>query len=657
MVVLARGWTLSGQQPLEWRGVVEGFYGEPWSAADRRAWFERGGALGLDHYVYAPKDDPWHREQWREPYPAERLAELASLAADASRFGVRFVYAISPGLSMRFDEDAEHDALAAKCRQLLSAGIASFALLFDDVPMEEPEALGRAHGAAAARFQRGFLAPAGIEEPVLLCPTDYAGVERTPYRAALAETLPGDARLFWTGADVVVGEVTADDIRRAVDSYGRELVLWDNFPVNDFDRSRLFLGPLTGRSTAPGLVGIAANPMVEAAPSRFALATVAEWAADPAAYDPAAAASRAYVSVAGPDAGLRALVEACSAWPPGAPRWPALDAAVDGGRWEEAGALLARLAETRVAQSTPEDLGAQLGPWVAAARAAGAAGVLACRVLGAVGRDGGAGADAGLAADPDTAADPDAAADPDTAADAEERPAADATALLAARRTLESEYADVARGAVLALLDAALQRLGIAPQRAHGDGALVAVLSGANPAPGDRELVEFLGSSGLRAHLGDDPEADLVIVTRTAPEEVAAAVASRPVPLLAWGHLVSLGMASASAVPLSLDRIHISDPDHPAAAGLDGEVVVYRGRSKLTVADPPDAAAVVAHDPESGRAVIGLTPAGAPLADGSPAPAARATFFLSTDGFAPWLVTPETRSLLLATVRDLLTGR
>ncbi|MGN7800171.1 protein O-GlcNAcase [Leifsonia sp. 22587] len=611
---------------LAWRGVVEGFYGEPWSHADRLAWFDRAGALGLDHYLYAPKDDPWHRERWREPYPADRLAELARLGRAAAERGVRFVYSVSPGLDMRFADDADHEALAAKCRQLYDAGIRSFALLFDDVPMEEPELLGRQHGEVAARFERSFLRPAGIHEPVLFCPTDYAGLERTPYRIGLDRTLPRDARVLWTGADIVVGRVTSDDIARAAAAFGRDLVLWDNFPVNDFDRSRVFLGPLTGREAGPGLVGIVANPMVEAAPSRLALHTVAEWAADPSAYEPSAAADRAYRAVAGDDdgdaAGLRTLVDACSAWPPGAPRWPRLDVAVAAERWDDAATLLRGLAETAPSASTPVDLATQLGPWIAAARATGAAGVLACRVLGGS-WDGADHADA-------------------------------IEALSAARRLLEAEFADVARAAVLALVDRALERLGVVGTRTHGTGAKVAVLTCPNPAPGDRELVEFLGRSGMRAHLGDDPAADLLIVTRGATEETARVAASRPVPLLAWGHLVPLGLATAAAVPLSLDRIRIAGPDHPAAAGLDGDVVVYRGRSKLTVADPPEDAAVVAHDPESGRSVIGVTPAGSRLADGSIAPAARATFFLAADGFAPWLVTPEARALLLATVRELL---
>jgi len=614
---------------LAWRGIVEGFYGEPWSHADRLAWFERGGAIGLDRYVYAPKDDRWHREEWREPYPAPRLAELAALNRAAGARGVDFVYGISPGLSMRFDEDSEHLALAAKCRQLLDVGIRAFALLFDDIPLEDPEALGRAHGDTAARFQRSFLRPAGIDEPILLCPTDYAGVERTPYRIGLAASLPPDAHILWTGPDIVVGTVTADDITRARRSFGRDLVLWDNFPVNDFDRSRLFLGPLTGRSVAPGLVGIVSNPMVEAAPSHLALETVAEWAADPAGYDAAAAAQRAYATVVGADDGLRALVEACSAWPPSAPRWPSLGAAIEAGRWEEAGALLGRLAATHAGDAIPSDLVEQLRPWVAAARAAGAAGALACRVLA-------------RRADDDTSVD-DAVAD-----DA-------APALLEARRELEAEYADVARAAVLSLIDAALDRLGVSHPHARGEGALVSVLSGTNPAPGDRELVEFLAGSGMRAHLGDHPDADLHIVTRNAHPEAARAAAARPVPLLGWGHLVPLGLATSESVPLALDRIHIPDTGHHAAAGLVGEVVVYRGRSKLTVVDPPHSATVVARDPESGRAVIAVTPAGSPLADGTVAPAARATFFLATDGFAPWLVTPEARSLLLATIQELLT--
>lgn len=636
----------SAVRGLAWRGIVEGFYGTPWSFDERVRMFAFGAEVGLNAYLYAPKSDPWHRDLWREPYPARECDELAALNRAAGELGVRFTFAISPGLSMRYADYADHRALADKCGQLWDAGIRSFALLFDDVPDslqdaedrehfgDGPEGAGRAHGRTSTRFRDGFLAAHGITEPLLLCPTDYAGVARSPYRAGLAAELPADARILWTGADIVVGAVTRDDIVRAVDSYGREVVLWDNFPVNDFDRSRLFLGPLTGRATdvaGSGLLGIAANPMVEAAASRFALATVGEWAKDPSAYDARESARRALSAVA-PDApGLRALVDACSAWPPDAPRWPALDAAIAAGNTgrTEAARLLAALAATDARGASP-DLAAQLAPWVASARAAGAAGVLACRVL-----------------------------------DGERGPGRDevrdalADDLLAARRELESHYADVARGAALTLVDDALAALGAAPAAERvASGAEVTILTGENPAPGDRELAEFLGSAGLRCTirvtLPDDVHPELVVVTTSAREADAVSASRRPIALVAWGHLVALGLATRAAVPLSVSSVEIADAARPAADGLTGAVPVYRGPSKLTWSLPGEEAAVVARDPESAHPAIAHYRPGAMLADGTTAPALRATLFLASDGFAPWLVTPEGRGLVLATVRAAL---
>src|SRR5207237_4054160 len=71
---------------------------------------------------------------------------------------------------------------------------------------------------------------------------------------------------------------------------------WDNYPVNDFAPETLFLGPVRGRDPrlADGKCrGIVANGMVQAVPSKLALATVAEWARKPSAYDAIAAFERA----------------------------------------------------------------------------------------------------------------------------------------------------------------------------------------------------------------------------------------------------------------------------------------------------------------------------------------------------------------------------
>lgn len=329
---------IADRPEMAWRGVIEGFYGAPWSAADRISMLDFCAAHKMNTFVYAPKDDPFHRERWREPYPEDQLMALADLAARARDRHIEFVFALSPGMSMCYSDPQECELLAAKAAQVHDAGVRRFALFFDDITPAlshhadratygtDAGGPARAHAATCADFV-SRLGPAVFADlPLLMVPTDYAGTAHSDYRTALAENLPADILVYWTGADVVVGGVSREEIDAAAVSYGHRLLLWDNFPVNDFDPFRLFLGPLIGRTQNPpdvGLVGVTANPMVQAAASVIPLATVADWAWNPAGYDPGRALDRALTAAAGIDApALRPLVEACSAWPPSAPRSP-----------------------------------------------------------------------------------------------------------------------------------------------------------------------------------------------------------------------------------------------------------------------------------------------------------------------------------------------
>ncbi|HWJ32865.1 MAG TPA: beta-N-acetylglucosaminidase domain-containing protein, partial [Gaiellaceae bacterium] len=113
------------------RGVIEGFYGPPWTHEERLDLIRFCAAEGLDTWVHAPKDDPYHRERWREPYPepeAERLAELAGAAQ-------RFVYAIAPGLSIDYSSEGDFEALLAKREQVRALGAHEVQLLWDDIEL------------------------------------------------------------------------------------------------------------------------------------------------------------------------------------------------------------------------------------------------------------------------------------------------------------------------------------------------------------------------------------------------------------------------------------------------------------------------------------------------------------------------------------------
>jgi len=287
------------------RGVIEGFYGPPWSHDERTDLIRFCAQHGLNTWVHAPKDDPYHRAKWREPYPEEDLAQLGELVTLCHKLGVDFAYAIAPGLDLCYSHESEWERLLAKIEQVRSVGVAHFQLLWDDVEHalhcpEDEELYGtteRPTGAAQAPFSNRFAREIEQPGPLVVCPMAYAQTGDGPYRRSFAPHLDDGIVLYWTGPEVVSLGITKDELDMSVHRYaGHEHLLWDNFPVNDWDATVLHLGPLRGRD--PNLLhgtlrGIVANAMVQAVPSKLALATVADWARDPFAYDMLASYERA----------------------------------------------------------------------------------------------------------------------------------------------------------------------------------------------------------------------------------------------------------------------------------------------------------------------------------------------------------------------------
>lgn len=252
-------------------GVIEGFYGQPWTWAARREVAEWCAERGMRDYVYAPKDDPKHRDRWRDPYDDAELEGFASFAVDGA---LALGFAISPGLSMDAGSSEDRGVLAAKVDQVVEAGVTSVMLALDDIPFGGgPQ--GEQHASLTA-WLRDHLADRAT---LSLVPTEYVGTGRSPYLDALAAGVPEDVPIGWTGRAVVNDAITvADAEARAASLGGRPPLLWDNYPVNDgLMVDRLFLGPLIGRE--PGLAeacgGYLANPMVQPRASLLPLASIA----------------------------------------------------------------------------------------------------------------------------------------------------------------------------------------------------------------------------------------------------------------------------------------------------------------------------------------------------------------------------------------------
>ncbi|ANY09084.1 hypothetical protein AFB00_25670 [Pseudonocardia sp. HH130630-07] len=122
-----------------------------------------------------------------------------------------------------------------------------------------------------------------------MVPTEYIGINDSPYKKTLRETLDERIVVQWTGIQTVATSIKVADAQKAAQDYGRKLFLWDNYPVNDFQNTagRLLLAPYDKREAglSEALNGIVLNPMNQASPSKLAIATGASFAWNDAAYD------------------------------------------------------------------------------------------------------------------------------------------------------------------------------------------------------------------------------------------------------------------------------------------------------------------------------------------------------------------------------------
>jgi hyaluronoglucosaminidase len=288
------------------RGIVEGFFGPPWSMAHRKAIFEFGVRRGMNTYLYAPKDDPYHRERWTEPYPEREWKELLRLIRSARDRGIDFVYGFHPGKGLCFSAEEPVRRLLAKAGRFYDAGVRSFAILFDDIParLDQPQDR-KAFGSSLARAEGAWLGKVTALQPAAwnnvewwICPSYYTedpllarifGPFEPLFLETLVEHLPRSVACFWTGPKVVCKKIGLAHARKIARLLKHRLILWDNYPVNDLSmKKEMHLSPLSGRDPRlpEEVYGYLNNPLLQESLSFIPLATCFDYAANPARYDP-----------------------------------------------------------------------------------------------------------------------------------------------------------------------------------------------------------------------------------------------------------------------------------------------------------------------------------------------------------------------------------
>lgn len=388
-----------------WRGVVEGFNDVPWTHAERLAQIHWMGRHGMNLYIYAPKRDAYHRAEWRTPYPPEEMARFAELARAGRESGITVMYAISPGLSMRYTSDEDIRLILEKLDALATVGIPRFALFFDDIPWElqheeDKAAFSNLGAAQVSVLNRVYadLNAKGLADPFITVTTQYMNVRPNAYKAAYRDGLDPGILVMWTGDGITrPATLTPATVYAFRKVYGRPPFLWDNYPVNDYNKSRLFLAPLTRRYDVGNLVsGFTMNPLTQPLLGRLSLSTAAEYLMDTASYQPWASWEKAKDELFGRDPEARPVLDAIADLnaerPKGPNGGPWLVVRLDRGARGNASALtelegfFARLeaAESvlhRRRAALPEPgIVDELQPWLPAVAKVGAAGGLAVQM-------------------------------------------------------------------------------------------------------------------------------------------------------------------------------------------------------------------------------------------------------------------------------------
>ncbi len=283
------------------RGVIEGFYGNPWSHQDRLRQFDFYGKYKMNTYVFGPKDDPYHRARWREPYPAKEAAQLKELVDAAHKNRVKFVWAIHPAGDIKWClEDSVN--VAKKLELMYDMGIRSFAVFFDDVWGEG--ARGDKQAGLLNYLTDVFVRKHKDVEPLIMCPSQYnKSWTSGDYLNTLGTKMYPEVRIMWTG-NSVVDMIEENDMQWINDQIKRKAYIWLNYPVNDYCGSRMLMGKTYGNDLNINdmVSGFCSNPMEYAEASKVSLYSIADYTWNMPAYNSVESWERA----------IRALMPTCA---------------------------------------------------------------------------------------------------------------------------------------------------------------------------------------------------------------------------------------------------------------------------------------------------------------------------------------------------------
>lgn len=277
--------TVTDYPSVPQRGLVEGYYGNPYSKENRMGLFEMFGRQKMNVYIYGPKDDAYHKSKWREEYPAAQAAQITEYVNAAKANKVEFVWAIHPGEDIQWN-DTDRANIVNKLKAMCKLGVRTFAVFWDDLWNDDGS-----HGDEQAELMNYIAqqleAAYPDVKPMIICPTQYnRGWANAVYLPALGDIMNTDINVMWTG-NSVVDMINKGDMEWINGQIKRKAYIWLNYPVSDYCIDHLLMGPTYGNDLdiADMMSGFVSNPMEYAEASKVSLFSIGDYCWNMPAYD------------------------------------------------------------------------------------------------------------------------------------------------------------------------------------------------------------------------------------------------------------------------------------------------------------------------------------------------------------------------------------
>ena len=310
--------TIEDYANMQYRGIVEGFYGKVYSVEDILSLFEYMEDNKMNTFVYGPKGDPYHLGNWRDEYPTEITDEqrfygmmtqddMRTITAAAAENNISFAWSIHPamqnGINFTDRDSVEQgiDDIMEKFAHMYDLGVRQFGVFVDDIDTGVALRGSENQAYMMAEIQRrledtynGSENPADHVAGTYYVPSFYAlnfgssSQLETNLGAFREQNQDNNVIMMMTGSGVW-SPIRNSDLLKIQQYTGKKPVMWWNYPVNDNIDDQMLMNRLDSVYATDldvtACLGVLSNPMNQPEASKVALYGVADYTWNTANFD------------------------------------------------------------------------------------------------------------------------------------------------------------------------------------------------------------------------------------------------------------------------------------------------------------------------------------------------------------------------------------